>query len=72
MNALLRKTAGVLLLCISAGHSETPFIGRWQLVPEKSAEIGLYKTLKLDITMTEQTLRVEQIWGTGRDRKSVV
>ena len=41
MNALLRKTAAVLFLCFSDGHSETPFIGRWQLVPEKSAEIGL-------------------------------
>ena len=65
MNALLRKTAAVLLLCFSAGFSETPFIGRWQLVPEKSAEIGLYKALKLDITLTGQTLQVE---GDGEHR----
>ncbi len=72
MNALLRKTAAVLLLCFSAGFSETPFIGRWQLVPEKSAEIGLYKTLKLDITLTGQTLQVEQIWGTGRSLRDTL
>lgn len=54
-----------LLALVVSVHASS-FTGRWKLVPEKSNEISLYKTLSLDISQSGEKLSVIQIWGTGR------
>jgi hypothetical protein len=46
----------------SAGHKD--FNGSWELVPQKSTVIPLYRTLVIDFEVTDNDLTVAQKWGT--------
>ena len=49
---------------ISKGNPE--FDGKWTLIPEKSSEIGLYKTLTLNIHQDASTVTIIHVWGKRR------
>lgn len=50
----------------SIGREGERFSGKWVLIPEKSAEIGLYKTLSLNVRIEGEQVTLSQVWGGGR------
>jgi len=50
----------------STGREEDGFSGKWALIPEKSAEIGLYRTLTLNVRIEGDQVTLSQVWGGGR------
>jgi hypothetical protein len=59
----------ILLLTLPLFSQESaniPLAGTWKLVPEKSSEIGLFKTLQVSIQADKNDITVIQTWGSGR------
>jgi len=72
---MIKNSRQILLLIfflVTIAQSDALFSGRWKLVTEKSSEIGLFKTLNLDITLTDMNLQVQQIWGSGRSLRDTL
>ena len=55
----------IILLCglIPVSAQKQLLEGNWQLLPEKSAQIDLFNTVKLNITYTDKQFMIERIWG---------
>jgi hypothetical protein len=56
----------ILLLPSSVLAGESPLLGSWKLVPEKSTDIDLYGTLSIDIRNDGPKLVLIRTWGAGR------
>lgn len=58
----------ITLVLPTMGNSkgDPEFNGKWDLIPEKSSEIGLYRNLSLEIQQNGSTVIVIQKWGTRR------
>jgi hypothetical protein len=54
----------VLLPVLMAGADPKDFAGTWELVPQKSSIIPLYRSLSVDIRIQDRTLILAQKWGT--------
>lgn len=71
MPCLLHFFSHVFLsICIfpalGLSQGDPQFNGKWTLNPEKSSEIGLYRTLSLEILQKGATVILTQKWGTSR------
>lgn len=55
-----------LLPALGFGQGDPQFDGKWTLIPEKSSEIGLYRTLSLEIQQKGSIVILTQKWGTSR------
>ena len=67
MPCLLRFFSHVFLsICIfpalGLSQGDPQFNGKWTLNPEKSSEIGLYRTLSLEILQKGATVILTQKW----------
>lgn len=51
---------------LGSGQGDPEFYGKWMLIPEKSSEIGLYKTLSIEILQKDSTVTIIQKWGGRR------
>ena len=56
----------LLIPVISFSQGNPNFNGQWTLLPEKSSEIGLYRTLSIEIQQKNDDLTLIQKWGAGR------
>ena len=64
----------VLCLALLLGLCSTPagaqgdpaFEGAWEIVPAKSSQIGLYRSLNVDFTFRGSDITLVQTWGTRR------
>jgi hypothetical protein len=63
----LAAILAVLLPGLLSSAEPKDFVGAWELVPQKSSIIPLYRSLSVDIRIQDQTLVLAQKWGT-RDR----
>jgi len=65
---MINRAALFILIClIPASISSTggkDFNGSWELVPQKSTVIPLYRSLVIDFKITENDVTVVQKWGT--------
>ena len=55
-----------LLPTLGLSKGDPAFNGKWTLIPDKSSEIGLYRTLSLEIQQDSATVTIIQTWGTRR------
>lgn len=55
-----------LLPALTFSQGDPQFEGKWILIPEESSEIGLYRTLSLEIQQKGTTVILIQKWGTSR------
>lgn len=51
-------------LCLSEGSPN--FTGKWTLIPEKSSEIGLYRSLFIEFQQKGSAITIIQKWGSRR------
>jgi len=51
---------------LALSQDQANFNGDWTLIPAKSSEIGLYRTLSIQIQLNESGLSLIQKWGTRR------
>ena len=56
----------VLLPGLGLAKGNSHFNGKWELIPKKSSEISLYRTLSLDIQTHGTSVRIIQQWGNRR------
>jgi len=56
----------LFLPAMSTGKGNPNFTGQWKLIPEKSSEIGLYRTLSIDFQQKGSTVTIIEKWGTRR------
>ncbi len=54
----------VLLPGLLSGAEPKDFIGTWELVPQKSSVIPLYRTLSVEIGLRDNSIVLAQKWGT--------
>jgi GxGYxY sequence motif in domain of unknown function N-terminal/GxGYxYP putative glycoside hydrolase C-terminal domain len=57
-------TLAVLLPSILSSADPKDFIGSWELVPQKSSVIPLYRSLVVDIRIQDGAIALSQKWGT--------
>ena len=56
----------LLLPAVIEAQDNTGFNGKWILIPDKSSEIGLYRTLTIEIQLHGPSVIINQTWGKSR------
>ena len=62
----------LLLPTLGISEGDPGFNGKWTLIQKKSSEIGLYRTLSLEIQQDVSTVTIIQTWGTRRSFKDTL
>lgn len=64
--------SAVFLLFNTSGFAQTKLDGKWTLIPEKSTEIDLYRTLSLEFSGDASTINRIQTWGSRRSYRDSI
>ena len=54
----------ILLPSLLSGAEPKDFIGTWELVPQKSSVIPLYRALSVEFSIKDGSITIAQKWGT--------